>query len=624
MVIFVFRIEIGEKNQVQAVLDTSPLTMDMNILVRLNHVLKLSLISMLLSKACGLALPWAEDRRKENTGSQLRRLQQADYDGVPLVPFCRKGHVAIAASLVDSPISQYNTTDSIYIFGGFVVNYDNPRHLVARDLWSLRLETLISDIESMVPGEIKIPPVRPVWMFVRNDNVQDKKAEGVVMMLEDDGEVAELPWPSRRWMAASTISSDGKELIFSGGEKYKIPSGKGLKVLQNDLWRIDVGNYKATPSCTQCAQWQGMQGTSSSGSERVLRRRGHKMVQIDGSGEVIVAGGEVISSDDYSEFECSKAMYALRIGDDGMQFRELIPLPGRCRRGFSVAHSGDRILYFGGRVVSTPTARGSNATTDAERELVSLGGGDLEPATNELWEIRVRVDSEGQLVLGDKWVQIGLFEHKGAAVWPLPRDMHAAAFSEREQAMFIFGGRDSLGYALSDLWEYRPVGDSGRWIERHAQEGPRARYMHSMNVWHGVGQDHLVVFGGQQYNLWNDKVGVGDGGGTARPPAPPPNDFSMANDVWVFTPQTNRWLVASYGGCGRGESGLKTNTGLNNLSIWLLIGVGIAWLGGIALYKFVLGDSNLDYTSIPGGGDHVNTPPGEKSSRKKKPKSPGW
>ena len=357
--------------------------------------------------------------------------------------------------------------------------------------------------------------------------------------------------------------------------------------------------------------------------ERLFRRRAHKMVHINGCDEMIIAGGE-LSSDDGTSYECSRDIIALRFRAStanskgvSIAYRYLGQLPGACRVEFSLTVVNDRtLLYFGGRIhesatnstqryssiemaggdvsnemwrmdvfvlevdgSSTSTSTNTNTSHDHDHAHVRQGVlPEVDPALDPAWARRTRVAFEGD------WKSIGSAEDRSRArAWPSGRDMHRVVYSSREKKMFVFGGRDSLLYPLDDLWAFDLV--SSMWTMMHPPvtlSRPRARYMHSLNIWKGEKMDHLVLFGGQQNDAW---LTISKKAHEHGQLAPPPNTFSMTNDVWVYSPALNRWHLANMGGCAEGENGLVIQHGINNAYLYLLMGMGVAWLAGVHLYQ---------------------------------------
>jgi hypothetical protein len=70
----------------------------------------------------------------------------------------------------------------------------------------------------------------------------------------------------------------------------------------------------------------------------------------------------------------------------------------------------------------------------------------------------------------------------------------------------------------------------------------------------------------------------------------------------LYSPQSGRWFVASYGGCNSGESGLSHVPRLNHLGLCLLFGVSAAWLLGVLLHSHFFKKRRVgEYREIPGG-----------------------
>ncbi|MGH2456798.1 MAG: Kelch repeat-containing protein, partial [Candidatus Limnocylindria bacterium] len=117
---------------------------------------------------------------------------------------------------------------------------------------------------------------------------------------------------------------------------------------------------------------------------------------------------------------------------------------------------------------------------------------------------------------------------------PAAREDHTWTVAPDGASAYLFGGRQTDGSALADLWAYDLAADA--WTAVDAT-GPAARFGHSAAWVSGVG---LVIFGGQA-------------------------GATFFNDLWAFDPTTEAWTqlpaggdvpVARYGSCaGIGPDG---------------------------------------------------------------------
>jgi hypothetical protein len=500
---------------------------------------------------------------------------------ISLLPFCRKGHVALGASY----FSRHNgsnlelDTDKILIFGGYVVNYDNPRQEVGRDLWSLDLKNVIEHIEA---GTLSTnSESNEIWTMLHRYNIKKETEEHPDLMND---------WPSQRWMAACDASPDSKYLVVTGGEKVK-----RRREILSDMWLLSIADEVVKDS-----HWIQAYPTPSynnlyenSTRNPILGRRGHKIVHVPGSSEMILAGGEEEIS--VGNYACTTRAYTVqfetttnsRTGQteikESLKRNLALDLPGPCRNEYSLVLMERTLVYFGGRIV-----------TFENRNLIRGS------CSNELWTLDIRVTPDGYIEVpsNNRWVLFGTnLEQERTngddTNWPAAREMHRAAFSQQIGSMFLFGGKDEMGYPLSDLWEFSLTkGWSRLPTDDKEMTSPRARYMHSLTIWHDSNHgDRLVVFGGQRDNHWLRY----DQSPTVKR-APPPNLFSMINDVWIYNPRTATWTIVNSGGCHAGDRGLVHSPHLDVAAVVLLIGILLAWFGGIGLYSYAF---NNEYEPVP-------------------------
>ena len=106
--------------------------------------------------------------------------------------------------------------------------------------------------------------------------------------------------------------------------------------------------------------------------------------------------------------------------------------------------------------------------------------------------------------------------------------------------------------ALNDLWKYSLT--LGEWscLSPHGQL-PKTRYLHSMVALQGS----LVVFGGEHILI-------------KQPTKKKKKGDHKLNDVWSFSPRTQRWSQISEDGCMAGEDGVILHTPIGRIMAILL------------------------------------------------------
>lgn len=149
-----------------------------------------------------------------------------------------------------------------------------------------------------------------------------------------------------------------------------------------------------------------------------------------------------------------------------------------------------------------PPPRSAAAMTRLDSQQVLLFGG---------------LDSNGT-ALGDAWIYSSAFSWNRllATRWPPARLNHALASDRNDNyRAYLFGGQDSNGVKLNDLWRLEAATLGMRWSPLTTSTRPSARDIHAMAF--DDQRRRLVLFGGRDAS----------------------NTF--LNDTWEFDPLTTSW-----------------------------------------------------------------------------------
>src|SRR5262249_47918538 len=107
---------------------------------------------------------------------------------------------------------------------------------------------------------------------------------------------------------------------------------------------------------------------------------------------------------------------------------------------------------------------GHTAIWDPGNAQMLVFGGNNGSVLNDLWAYRPASNS---------WVPLSL-----GGGGPAARDLHTAVWDASNAQMLVFGGRNSGGNWLNDLWAYRPA--SNTWGALSPTGGPPpVRYLHA-------------------------------------------------------------------------------------------------------------------------------------------------
>lgn len=429
-------------------------------------------------------------------------------DPVPLLPFCRKGHVAAVVKVDAHAIGESGarlpgagSASSAPLYGPYrlLVSGGKGRDWITRrhgsdflgDLWALRMAGEQFQWTQIYPAHVA-PPVSP---------------------------------PERWKSAAAPVAGDGAMVLFGGDH------------VQSDKAPLD-DSWLYAP---QANAWSELRAIGP----QPAARRAHVMVTTRG-GTTVVHGGK------HHGTECLNDVYLLSVGAEDA-----------AGAGDASANGTTQVLWRRGTDLPAPCRWGAAATAIEGETMAVFGGrrkdGKAYHYFDELWFYSVS---------GDSWEKVA-----PAPRSPVPpaRDHHAMAFVEETSEIFVHGGRAAeqrqKDAILGDLWSFQLR--YRRWkCVAPATRRPRARFLHSMDVWRGTfgsGNAALVVFGGEHI--------------TSRGNNP------KLNDVWLYSPVVNAWREVSANGCQPGDTGLRTAP-LVTMNLFVIFAMGIL-AGGIALCLYI-------------------------------------
>jgi len=141
----------------------------------------------------------------------------------------------------------------------------------------------------------------------------------------------------------------------------------------------------------------------------------------------------------------------------------------------------------------SPAARwGASLVFDSTiNRVVLFGGKDNSGMFNDVWVL-------SRATATAAWAK---FSTTGAS--PAPRVYHSAIYDSAAQRLVVFGGHDSQGVKLQDLWALDLSGPTtGAWTQLSAGGGPSARLLPAMA--YDSLQQRVVLFGGLGGTYFND------------------------------------------------------------------------------------------------------------------------
>lgn len=294
--------------------------------------------------------------------------------------------------------------------------------------------------------------------------------------------------------------NDDQALALFGGSTTDNPDG-----VKNDLWVLSL-----TAGTASRGSW-----TTVVTENPPAPRRGH--IVVSNSTHLVTYGGKTRSAHTGAGSNCMTDLWAITL--DALRPGSSAParwtagtnFPGQCRWG----------------------ASGNMITTSSGREVLAIfGGRTIYPHPkrysyfNEIWLYDFQSDS---------WS----LQPPPPGRVPQARDHHGATVIGGD--LWIFAGRLSASFGRNDdqadVWSFSL--ESGTWTQhansstdgRGSNHVPSSRFMSGVSAVTRDGERQLVVFGGEELP-----------GSTKR---------STLNDVWAFSPATNRWELLSASHCRR-------------------------------------------------------------------------
>ncbi len=136
---------------------------------------------------------------------------------------------------------------------------------------------------------------------------------------------------------------------------------------------------------------------------------------------------------------------------------------------------------------------------------------------------------------GSRWRQLT------TATRPSTRDTHAMAFDDQRRRLVLFGGRDDGNTFLNDTWEFDPLTTS--WTQLHPARSPGARVNAAMVF--DAGRNRIVLIGGYDGSYLNEIWEFDGRTWTPRTPETP-TFTGTENPAAAYDPSTQR--IVMFGG----------------------------------------------------------------------------
>lgn len=319
--------------------------------------------------------------------------------------------------------------------------------------------------------------------------------------------------PVPRGFHSAVLDSATNKMIVFGGLPSPAISG-GMQNL-NDVWRLNLANLTTL-------SWTRVNPTGAAPAPRV----GHTAVYDSSSNRMIVfGGGEGRSS------PCANDVWALENanGSGGAAaWVELSPTgnapPARMQHGSVYDPSTNTMIVYGGQdcfhtvfsdvwvlsnangVSGTPTWRQLNPAGGGPGAREITGGVTYDPTNNVLMVFGGVSDSS---FLNDVWVLSNANGQGGTPTWtqlspsgtlPTARVDHSTTYDPVTNSITLFGGENSTGALLSDVWilsNANGLGGSPAWrhVAIRSTYFPEARIIHT--AVYNSSTNQMTVFGGQ-------------------------------------------------------------------------------------------------------------------------------
>jgi len=461
-------------------------------------------------------------------------------------------------------ISWTDASGNLWIFGGS--GYDSAGTSgYLNDLW-------------------KFTPSTNKWTWVGGSNVVNQAGTYGTL---GTGSTSNIP--GAREGSVSWIDSTGNLWLF-GGLGYATSGGSGNL---NDLWEFTPGTNQWTwVSGSNIVNQAGTYGTLGTGSaSNTPGARYYSSSWIDAAGNLWLFGGSGYASsggsgylNDLWEFTPSTRAWTWISGSNSTN-----------------SHGTHGTLGLGS-ISYTPSATSSSSSwIDASGNLWLFGGYGYDPGgtlgyLNDLWKFtpstKIWTWVKGYYV-GNTHGTYGTLGTGATTNNPGTR-LGSSSWIDGSGNLWLFGGYGydspgNVGY-LDDLWEYAPGTNKWTWISGYNANGASGTY----GVL-GAGSTSNIPGGRYYSSSWIDASGnLWLFGGSGYYPVG--GMYFPLNDLWEYTPSTNKWTWVSgpntlfqtgtYGTLGTGSASNIPGARENSSSwidasgnLWLLGGYGYDSVG---------------------------------------------
>lgn len=276
----------------------------------------------------------------------------------------------------------------------------------------------------------------------------------------DASSARRFPSPNPIFCAGHSMLSDGRLLVTGGTEGNVGSIGLRPSTLFNprrSQW-AGQGPWRSGPSATH-GRWYPTNVTLGNG--KVWTFSGNKYSQL------IAYGGHDGTS-------TLSAVKPLTMTTTPAWKSEVSGMPARTNHSAIQWHDKQRTIVFGGRSGTT--------------------------LYDEIWELQyLRYDDQSEDLWSAQKLSPGYDPALGSTLgYPSARENHGAIVDPATAAMFIYGGRNASGTALSDLWMLDLDAISLQWKRVSDAADPGARYGHSCVYDRGATDAgrQMLVFGG--------------------------------------------------------------------------------------------------------------------------------
>ena len=405
------------------------------------------------------------------------------------------------------PTSWTDAAGNFWLFGG------SNNNKYANDLW-------------------RFSPSVNRWTWISGDSSADQPG-----VYGTKGIAAAGNKPGARYAATSWTDTSGNFFVFAGSITTATSGA------YNDLWKFSPSTsqwtwiWGDTVTGGQRAPVYGLKGVASDTTKPFFVFYGSG-AWTDASNNLWLSNGDVLW-----KYAQSSGQWTWVRGDTSAVIASSLTYPGNYgTRGVPLPSNQPRARRF------------ATTWTDASNQFWMYGG-TVDAATfsgdynylNDLWKydpsIRQWTWMNGDSVLNKQPVY-GTQGMPSAANTPGVR-RQAASWTDAGGNLWLFGGYQGVLFGTSkrysDLWKYTPSTGQWTWIR-----GSNDTY----GVYEKKGTSTAATYPGARYaaTTWTDASGNlwlfgGDGYAGAKDPKPYVEaDKGKLNDLWKFTPSTNRWM----------------------------------------------------------------------------------